>query len=174
MTNGQQDKDVQRYLTGPGENWLPRTRHAGALTLNLFHRDVCVAGRWAGLHPREFALLWRLAETPRTFVSRQQLLAEVWRLDHDPETNRVEVNISRIRAKLHVFNLSWLVITGDKGGYALDSDVIVADRPPLPLSGQDTDDSRALGSYLPRDTSDRAPTESDDDHAISEKRPSID
>ena len=73
-----------------------------------------------GLHPREFEVLWRLAETPRIVVTRKELLRDVWRLDHDPETNRVEVNISRIRAKLHPFRLSHLLATGTSGGYRLD------------------------------------------------------
>lgn len=98
---------------------LPRRLAAGPVTLDLFHRDGCAGGRWLGLHPREFGLLWRLAETPGTRVPRAQLLREVWRLDHVPETNSLEVHVSRLRAKLHVARCAWLVETDPPGGYRL-------------------------------------------------------
>ncbi len=91
----------------------------GPVTLDLFHRDGRVAGRWLGLHPREFALLWRLAETPGVRVGRRQLLRDVWRLDHIPETNSLDVHVSRLRAKLHVARCAWLVETDPLGGYRL-------------------------------------------------------
>jgi len=46
-------------------------------------------------------------------------LADVWRMDRDSESNRVEVNISRIRAKLHVFKMAWLIETDSDGGCRL-------------------------------------------------------
>lgn len=98
---------------------LPRLLQAGPVALDLFHRDGRVAGRWLGLHPREFALLWRLAETPGIRVPRKQLLREVWRLDHVPETNSLDVHVSRLRAKLHVARCAWLVETDPLGGYRL-------------------------------------------------------
>ena len=104
------------------KSWLPSQLRAGPILLDLFHRDGRVSGQWMGLHPREFEVLWRLAETPRIIVTRKELLKDVWRLDHDPETNRVEVNISRIRAKLHPFRLSHLLTTGARGGYQLNID----------------------------------------------------
>ena len=101
---------------------MPRHVRAGPVMLDLFHRDGNVAGDWLGLHPREFELLWRLAESPRQRLSRRRLLAEVWRINHDPETNRVEVHVARVRAKLRVFGLSWLIATDPEGGYLLNAD----------------------------------------------------
>ena len=98
---------------------LPRELRAGPVTLDLFHRDGHIAGKWLGLHPREFALLWRLAETPDRRVSRRELLADVWRLDHVPETNSLEVHVSRLRAKLAISRACWLVETDPAGGYRL-------------------------------------------------------
>ncbi len=43
---------------------IPSHRRVGPLRLDLFHRDDQADGRWIGLHPREFALMWRLAECP--------------------------------------------------------------------------------------------------------------
>lgn len=101
---------------------MPRRLCAGPVTLDLFHRDGSVEGAWLHLHPREFELLWRLAESPRQRLSRRQLLAEVWRIDYDLDTNRVEVHVARVRAKLHAFGLSWLIATDPLGGYSLDAD----------------------------------------------------
>lgn len=98
---------------------MPRYREVGPVRLDLFHRDVFAHGRWLGLHPREFALLWRLAEKPGARLSRRQLLADVWRLQHDPETNRVEVHVSRLRGKLATAGLQTFVATDPRGGYHL-------------------------------------------------------
>lgn len=101
---------------------MPRPPRAGPVLLDLFHRDGSCDGAWLGLHPREFELLWRLAESPRQRLSRRRLLSEVWRIDHDPQTNRVEVHVARVRAKLRTFGLSWLIATDPAGGYLLDAD----------------------------------------------------
>ncbi|WP_421992882.1 winged helix-turn-helix domain-containing protein [Qipengyuania sp.] len=109
-----------RLLVLKGANGaMPRRLAAGPVTLDLFHRDGWVGGRWLGLHPREFKLLWRLAETPGTRVSSARLLREVWRLEHLPETNSLAVHVSRLRAKLAIAGCDWLVRTDPEGGYRL-------------------------------------------------------
>lgn len=96
---------------------VPRCRQIGPVALDLYHRDAQVAGRWIGLFPREFELFWRLSEQPGARITRPQLLKDVWRLDHDPETNRVEVHISRLRAKLAFAGAGDLIGTDPAGGY---------------------------------------------------------
>ena len=98
---------------------LPRWRQCGKLVLDLFHRDARDAERWLGLHPREFSLLWRLADKPGERVTRRQLLREVWRIDHEPETNSVEVHVSRLRTKLAGAGCAGMVQTAPEGGYRL-------------------------------------------------------
>lgn len=98
---------------------IPLHRRAGPVLLDLFQRDGRVGGAWLWLHPREFALLWRLAATPGRRVTRQQLLEDVWRLRHDPQTNTLEVHVSRLRAKLAQSRLGWLVRTHPDGGYMI-------------------------------------------------------
>ncbi|OGS52458.1 MAG: hypothetical protein A3J40_04030 [Erythrobacter sp. RIFCSPHIGHO2_12_FULL_63_10] len=100
---------------------LPRFREAGDATLDLLHRDGRVEDRWLGLHPREFELLWRLAERPGERLTKRQLLAEVWHLHHIPETNSVAVHVARVRAKLETFGLSHILVTHPNGGYYLDA-----------------------------------------------------
>lgn len=107
-----------------GAGALPRFRRIGPVMLDLLHRDACFesgeAGRrWLALHPREFALLWRLADVPGQRVPRERLLSDVWRLTHVPETNSLEVHVSRLRAKLAVAKAAWLVETDPRGGYRL-------------------------------------------------------
>lgn len=96
---------------------VPRLRTVGPLTLDLLHRDARVARRWLALHPREFALLWRLAERPGERVSRSTLLREVWRIEFEPGTNSVEVHVSRLRARLAGAGVAGLIETDPAGGY---------------------------------------------------------
>lgn len=98
---------------------LPRLLHAGPVLLDLFHRDARAAGRWLGLHPREFEVFWHLAERAPEPVSQHRLLREVWRLDFDPETNRVAVVVCRLRAKLRAVGLRGLIATVPGHGYLL-------------------------------------------------------
>lgn len=98
---------------------LPSERSVGPAVLDLRHRDARVGGTWLGLFPREFELLWRLSERPGERVTRRQLLKDVWRLDHDPETNRVEVHVSRLRSKLVTMGAGSLVRTDREGGYRI-------------------------------------------------------
>lgn len=99
---------------------IPRFREAGDITLDLFHRDGRVEDRWLRLHPREFELLWRLAEEPGQRMTKQQLLADVWRINYEPETNSVAVHVARVRAKLDLFGLAAILATHPDGGYLLD------------------------------------------------------
>ncbi len=101
---------------------LPRERRIGALRLDLIGREAFVAGRGAGLHPREFALLWRLADQPGAAVSANDLLGDVWRLSFRPETNSLAVHVSRLRAKLRLAGLDGLIETLPEGGYRLVAD----------------------------------------------------
>ena len=110
------------YPGGPcSDVMIPRFREAGEVTLDLFHRDGRIADRWLAFHPREFALVWRLAKHPGERMTRRQLLAEVWRIHIDPETNSVAVHVARVRAKLEPFGLSRLIATHPQGGYFLDT-----------------------------------------------------
>lgn len=98
---------------------MPRRRLMGSLTLDLFHRDARSGRRWLRLHPREFSVLWRLADDPGEVVTRGQLLREVWRISQEPETNSVEVHISRLRTKLAAAGCPGLIETVAEGGYCI-------------------------------------------------------
>lgn len=99
---------------------IPRFRVVGDVTLDLLHRDGRIDDRWLGLHPREFGLFWRLAQEPGMRVSKRRLLADVWRISFEPETNSVAVHVARVRAKLQPFGLARIVATHPEGGYFID------------------------------------------------------
>lgn len=91
------------------------------LRIDLIDRRVERAGRLIRLPLREFDLLANLARVPDRPLSRAALLKAVWRIDFDPGTNRVEVHMSRLRAKIDR-NFAWPMLTTVKGrGYALRS-----------------------------------------------------
>lgn len=100
---------------------IPRFREAGDVTLDLLHRDGRIDDRWLGLHPREFGLVWRLAQEPGQRVSKRQLLADVWRITFEPETNSVAVHVARVRAKLQPFGMAKILATHPEGGYYISA-----------------------------------------------------
>ena len=99
--------------------WLPARRVVGPMTLDLLARDGFVHDRPLGLHPREFSLLWRLAETPGTRVAKRTLLADVWRLGFVPETNSLAVHVFRLRSRLAQAGLANVIATDPDDGYML-------------------------------------------------------
>jgi DNA-binding response OmpR family regulator len=117
---------------------LPRCRHHGPLRLDLLAREAFVAGRALGLHPREFALLWRLADHPGEPVGPGELLGDIWRLAFRPETNSLAVHVSRLRAKLRLSGVDGLIETMPDGAYrliALHAPALALASPNLPLDG---------------------------------------
>ena len=98
---------------------LPRHRRLGALQIDLLARDAFVSGRAVGLHPREFALLWRLTDSPGESASPRELISDVWRLSFRPETNSLAVHVSRLRAKLRLAGIDGLVETLPDGSYRI-------------------------------------------------------
>ncbi|QEA17450.1 helix-turn-helix domain-containing protein [Novosphingobium ginsenosidimutans] len=124
---------------------LPRERTLGLLKLDLLLRDAFVAGRGAGLHPREFLLLWRLAEEPGVTVPPSELRSDVWRLAFRPETNSLAVHVSRLRAKLRVAGLDGLIETRADGGYRLADEML---RPALNLTDDPAMANGGLDAHL--------------------------
>ena len=99
---------------------LPRQQQLGALVLDLLLRDGLIDGRRIGLHPREFALLWRLTEADGNPVAADVLRRDVWGLTVRPETNSLAVHVSRLRAKLRGRGQHDLIRTESDGGYRIN------------------------------------------------------
>ena len=72
----------------------------GDLEMDLLTRDVSRAGKLIELQAREFALLEYLIRNHGTVVTRTMLLEHVWDYNFDPQTNVIDVHISRLRQKI--------------------------------------------------------------------------
>ena len=70
------------------------------LTMNLLSRQVIRDGVEIDLKPREFQLLENLMRNAGHVVTRAMLLEAVWHYHFDPQTNVIDVHISRLRQKL--------------------------------------------------------------------------
>jgi two-component system, OmpR family, response regulator len=70
------------------------------LSMNLLTRDVVRAGKKIDLQPREFALLEYLMRNTGRVVSKTMIMEHVWDYDFDPQTNVVDVLVSRLRNKM--------------------------------------------------------------------------
>ncbi len=73
---------------------------AGDLELDPRRRTVARAGELIRVLPREFALLEYLMRHRGQVVTRTMLLENVWDYHFDPQTNVVDVHVSRLRAKV--------------------------------------------------------------------------
>ncbi len=73
---------------------------AGDLEMDLLARTVKRAGQKILLQPREFRLLECLMRNAGKVVTRTMLLEKVWDYHFDPQTNVIDVHISRLRAKI--------------------------------------------------------------------------
>lgn len=78
----------------------PQQVECGNVTLDRLSRIASVAGQRLHLTAKEFALLEYFIINQGKSLTRSLLLEKVWRLDFDPGTNVVDVNVSRLRAKL--------------------------------------------------------------------------
>jgi two-component system, OmpR family, response regulator len=70
------------------------------LTMDLLSRRVSRAGRAIELRPREFTLLEYLMRNAGRVVSKTMILSHVWEYNFDPQTNIVDVLVSRLREKI--------------------------------------------------------------------------
>jgi len=72
----------------------------GDLEMDLIGRSVHRAGTEIDLQPREFQLLEFLMRHAGQSVTRTMLLEKVWEYHFDPQTNVIDVHISRLRSKI--------------------------------------------------------------------------
>ncbi|MGD8339748.1 MAG: response regulator transcription factor [Gammaproteobacteria bacterium] len=70
------------------------------LEVDLLKREVQRGGQKIDLQPREFQLLEFLLRHAGQVVTRTMLLEGVWNYHFDPQTNVIDVHISRLRGKI--------------------------------------------------------------------------
>ena len=78
----------------------PTTLTVDDLGLDLLSRRITRAGKVLDLRPREFALLEYLMRNAGRVVSKTMILSHVWEYNFDPQTNIVDVLVSRLREKI--------------------------------------------------------------------------
>ena len=95
----------------------------GSLIMNLLTRQVHRNGIEIELQPREFRLLEFLMRHSNQVVTRTMLLEGVWEYHFDPQTNVIDVHISRLRSKIDKpFDGKEMLFTERGAGYALRTD----------------------------------------------------
>ena len=95
------------------------TLSAGDLTLNLLSRTVTRGQHDIELQTREFKLLEYLLRHKGQIVTRTMLLEHVWDYHFDPQTNVIDVHISRLRRKIDENAQSSLIHTVRGAGYII-------------------------------------------------------
>ena len=91
---------VRRRIAGAGAS-APVTRlEVADLEMDLLARAVKRGGHGIELKPREFRLLEYLMRHAGQVVTRTMLLEAVWDYHFDPQTNVIDVHVSRLRRKI--------------------------------------------------------------------------
>lgn len=112
---------ARRRTTGAGP--APATSYrVGDLELDRLSHRVVRAGREIVLQPREFRLLEYLMRHAGQVVTRTMLLEHVWDYHFDPQTNVIDVHVSRLRAKIDKDFEHPLLQTVRGTGYVLRGD----------------------------------------------------
>jgi len=93
---------------------------AGDLKLDLFSRKVTRGNKAIDLQATEFRLLEYLLKNIGQVVTRTMLLEHVWDYHFDPQTNVIDVHISRLRAKIDKGFETPIIRTVRGAGYIIE------------------------------------------------------
>ena len=91
---------VQALVRRASRTPEPTTLRVDDLVLDLLSRRVTRGDAVLDLRPREFALLEYLMRNAGKVVSKTMILSHVWDYSFDPQTNIVDVLVSRLREKI--------------------------------------------------------------------------
>ena len=97
------------------------TLKVGDLEMDLIHRRVTRQGKEIDLQPREFQLLEFMMRHAGQSVTRTMLLEKVWEYHFDPQTNVIDVHVSRLRSKIDKGFDRPMLQTVRGAGYRLDA-----------------------------------------------------
>ena len=96
------------------------TLEAGDLRLDLLSRKVTRGNKEIELQSTEFRLLEYLLKNKGQVVTRTMLLEHVWDYHFDPQTNVIDVHISRLRAKIDKDFSDAIIRTVRGSGYIIE------------------------------------------------------
>jgi two-component system OmpR family response regulator len=108
---------ARRRETGSVQTLL----RVGELEMDLIGRAVHRQGKEIDLQPREFQLLEFMMRHAGQSVTRTMLLEKVWEYHFDPQTNVIDVHISRLRSKIDKGFDRPMLQTVRGAGYRLDA-----------------------------------------------------
>lgn len=91
---------VQALIRRATQTGEPTRLEAGDLTLDLLTREVRRGGQLIELQPREYSLLEYLMRHAGRVVTKTMILEHVYDYSFDPQTNVVDVLVSRLRQKI--------------------------------------------------------------------------
>jgi two-component system OmpR family response regulator len=92
------------------------------LNMDLLSHKVTRGGKSIALQPREFKLLKYLMRHANQVVTRTMLLENVWDYHFDPQTNVIDVHVSKLRQKIDGGAAKPLLRTVRNAGYMLTTD----------------------------------------------------
>ncbi len=101
------------------ETGEPTVYRVGPLELDRLAHKLTRAGKDIVLQPREFRLLEYLMKNAGQVVTRTMLLEHVWDYHFDPQTNVIDVHISRLRSKIDKGSEAPLLHTIRGSGYMI-------------------------------------------------------
>lgn len=109
----------------------PRTHsdiilQANGIAVDLLARTVTRDGEEVALQAREFKLLEFLLRNKNQIVTRTMLLEHVWHYHFDPQTNVIDVHISRLRQKIDADPSRSRIKTVRGEGYIIEDDAQAA------------------------------------------------
>jgi len=109
---------LRRHKPGTSDTTLK----VGDLELDLLSRTAKRAGKPIELLPREFRLLEFLMRHAGQVVTRTMLLERVWDYHFDPQTNVIDVHVSRLRQKIDRGFAPAMLHTVRGAGYRLSAE----------------------------------------------------
>jgi len=114
---------IEALARRAGQRIEPEQLSVGDLILEPRTRRVFRDGRPILLQPREYQLLEYLVRHQDEVVTRKMLLAAVWGYHFDPETNVIDVQMSRLRNKIDKDGVTPLIRTVRGVGFTIGAPV---------------------------------------------------
>ena len=112
---------IQALIRRSSQSSAPTRLGVGDLEVDLLKRTVRRGEVEIDLQPREFSLLEYLLRNVDRVLSKTMIMEHVWDYDFDPQTNVVDVLVSRLRSKVDREFDEKLIHTVRGVGYVLKS-----------------------------------------------------
>jgi two-component system OmpR family response regulator len=97
-----------------------QTVQVGAVVLDSREHSVVAGGQRMDIALKEFELLFKLAGSPGTTFSRDQIIEDVWGMDFDGNERTVDVHVNRLRERFPEERCGFRIATIRGLGYRLE------------------------------------------------------